>query len=144
MGLLSLARGPAVIVTRVTAVHEALRLMGKHGVGAVAVVGTDQLCGIFTERDFLARVALPGLDAKTTAVGDVMTAPVKALSTDTSCGDALRLMVEHDFCYAPVTDDRGRVLAMLSIRDLLELRVDELSRELDSVVSFFAVDGIGG
>jgi CBS-domain-containing membrane protein len=53
-------------------------------------------------------------------------------------------MNDHHFRHLPVIDDDGKVLGLLSIRNLLHNRVDRLSQELDSVVAFFTTDGAGG
>jgi hypothetical protein len=43
-----------------------------------------------------------------------------------------------------VADDSGRLLGILSIRNLLEWRVDDLSRELEALEQYASNDGPGG
>jgi hypothetical protein len=43
-----------------------------------------------------------------------------------------------------VVDDSGHLLGMLSIRNLLEWRVDDLTQELDSLEQYMTNDGPGG
>jgi CBS domain-containing protein len=83
-------------------------------------------------------------DPETTTVGEVMTEGVTALTGEASYGDALRLMVEHDYTYLPIVDENGTLAGMLSLRGLLDHRIDDLASQLDSVTRYFTVNGIGG
>jgi CBS domain-containing protein len=144
MDLLKIASVPAATVSLESSVHDAVRLMNDRRVGAVAVATDDTLAGIFTERDLMIRVVLAGKDPKSTTISDVMTAECISAKKDMSMGEALQIMTEKHFRHLPVVDDDNQVLGLLSIRNLLHQRVDNLSEELDSVVAFFTADGIGG
>ena len=144
MDLLKIASVPAAEVSPVTTVHDAVALMNQRRVGAVAVTIENKLAGIFTERDLMIRVVLAGKDPKSTAVQAVMTAECISAKSDMTMGEALQIMSAKHFRHLPVVDDDLKVLGLLSIRDLLHQRVDNLSEELDSVVAFFTADGIGG
>lgn len=126
-------------------VADAIHKMLDHHVGAVAVVDSDyRVAGIFTERDVLRRMALSGLDPRTTFVRDHMTTPVEMATRFTGAGEALGIMLERHFRHLPVADDGGKLLGILSIRNLLEWRVDDLSRELASLEQYVSNDGPGG
>jgi CBS domain-containing protein len=144
MDLLKIASVPAATVPPDATVYDAVRLMNDHRVGAVAVTKDDRLAGIFTERDLMFRVVLEDRDPKSTPVGEVMTPDCVSAMKDMSMGEALSIMTERHFRHLPVVDENNRVLGLLSIRNLLQNRVDKLDQELDSVVSFFTADGIGG
>ncbi|HEY7617003.1 MAG TPA: CBS domain-containing protein, partial [Terriglobales bacterium] len=114
-------------------------------VGAVAVVDSERrIAGIFTERDVLLKLALSGRDLETTPVREMMTTPVELATAETTPGEALATMVERHFRHLPVADNDGRVIGMLSIRDLLQWRIDDLSQELDSLEQYVSNDGPGG
>ncbi len=144
MDLLNIASVPAATVSPTATVVDAVNLMHDQLVGAVAVTLDYTLVGIFTERDLMIRVVLKDKDPKTTQVGDVMTANCTSAKKDMSMGEALQIMTEKHFRHLPVIDNDNQVLGLLSIRNLLQQRVDKLSQELDSVVAFFTADGIGG
>ena len=57
-------------------VLNAISLMAEVNVGAVLVQKDETISGIFTERDYLQKIALKSLSSQTTKVGDVMTTPV--------------------------------------------------------------------
>ncbi len=144
MSLLKIASVPAGTVSPQSAVTEAVQRMNDKRVGAVAVVENDELVGIFTERDVMIRVVLAGKDPKTTTMSDVMTRDVETAPADMPYGDCLRLMVERHFRHLPIIDSDNHVLGVLSVRDMLQHAVDDLSTQLDSMVKYFSADGPGG
>ena len=135
---------PAPAVRPDSPVTEAVRLMGRDKVGAVLVAEDRKLKGIFTYRDLIDRVLLAGRNPESTPVCQVMTAAVESIGKEGSYADALRVMIERDFTYLPVVDAEQRVLGMVSLRDLLQHRVDDLSGRMDSLAKYFAADAMGG
>lgn len=145
MGVLELCDTEAAKVPLDATVAQAVRLMLDRHVGAVAVVDADRkVAGIFTERDVLIKLALSGRDLETTPVRDVMTTPVELATSATSPGEALTTMVDRHFRHLPIVDYDGRLLGMLSIRDVLQWRIDDLGQQLDSLEQYVANDGPGG
>jgi CBS domain-containing protein len=144
MGLLKIAQVPPPLVELGASVLEAVEVMAERGVGAVGVVENRMFRGIFTERDVMLRVVLRERDPKLTLVRDVMTAPAETVSEDTTEEAALVHMVERHVRHLPIVANDGKLQAMLSIRNLLEHRVDELARELHSLDQYLLNDGPGG
>jgi CBS domain-containing protein len=144
MSLLKIAQVPPPVVELSASVLEAVEVMAEHGVGAVGVVEDGTLRGIFTERDVMLRVVLKERDPKLTKVGDVMTSPAQTICDDTTEEDALVHMLERHVRHLPIVAKDGKLKAMLSIRNVLEHRVDELARELHSLDQYLLNDGPGG
>lgn len=145
MSVLDLCDREVAAVGLEATVAEAIHKMLDHHVGAVAVVDSDfRVAGIFTERDVLRKLALTHLDPQKTSVRDLMTTPVEMATRSTGAGEALTIMLERHFRHLPVSDDAGKLLGILSIRNLLEWRVDDLSRELESLEQYVSNDGPGG
>ena len=116
--------------------EEAIRAMLERHVGAVAVLDENtRVAGIFTERDVLRRLSVSGRAPGQTPVREVMTTPVEMATLDTTPGQALATMVERHYRHLPIVDDDGRLLGMLSIRNVLSARVDTLTRQLDEARS---------
>ena len=104
--------------------------MAAAGCGSVLVREGDRLCGIFTERDLLARVVAPGLDPRATRLEAVMTPdPVTIESTDTA-REAVRRMDEFGCRHLAVVDE-GRLVGVLSQRDLPIETLARMQPELD-------------
>jgi len=145
MSVLDLCDREIAAVPLEATVSEAIHKMLDHHVGAVAVVDSDyRVAGIFTERDVLRKMALSRMDPEATPVRDLMTTPVEMATRSTGAGEALTTMLERHFRHLPVADDNGKLLGILSIRNLLEWRVDDLSHELDSLEQYVSNDGPGG
>jgi CBS domain-containing protein len=126
-------------------VADAVRLMLDHHVGAVGVVDNEgRVAGIFTERDVLRKLALAGRDPEKTPLRELMTTPVEMATLATGPGEALAIMVERHFRHLPVVDNDGKLLGMLSIRNVLQWRVNSLAQELDSMEQYMTNDGPGG
>ena len=73
-----------------------------------------------------------------------MTTPVEMATLSTGPGEALAIMIERHFRHLPVVNDDGKLLGMLSIRNLLQSQVDELTHQLDSLEQYVSNDGPGG
>ena len=124
--------GPAT-VTVVATVEDAIHAMMDKDVGAVAVIDEQGVvAGMFTERDVLAKFALSGRPAKETPVRELMSPMVEMATDETTPAEAFMVMLERHYRHLPVVDDRGRVLGILSIRNILEARIDDLLAELET------------
>lgn len=99
-------------------VREACRLMARHGIGAVLVMDSERIAGIFTERDALKQVLAEGRDPERTSVAEVMTHDVVTVGPDTWSLDALRLMSQVGIRHLPVVD-HDRVIGIISLRDFV-------------------------
>jgi CBS domain-containing protein len=145
MSVLELCDPEAAAVSVEASAAEAIRTMLEHHVGAVGIIdGEGRVAGIFTERDVLRKLALQPNDPETTPVRDLMTTPVEMATLSTGPGEALSVMVERHFRHLPVVDNDGKLLGMLSIRNLLQSRIDDLTQQLDSLEQYVSNDGPGG
>lgn len=135
---------PAAVAVEAS-VADAIGTMLRQHVGAVAVVDEQRrVAGIFTERDVLMKFALSGRDPEKTPVRELMTTPVEMATLAMGPGEAMATMVERHYRHLPVIDGAGKLLGVLSIRNLLEWRIDDLSQELDSLEQYVSNDGPGG
>jgi CBS domain-containing protein len=145
MSVLELCDREIAAVGMQATVADAIHKMLDHHVGAVAIVDDEyRVAGIFTERDVLRKMSLSNLDPRATSIRELMTTPVEMATRGTGAGEALSIMLERHFRHLPVADDNGKLLGILSIRNLLEWRVDDLSRELESLEQYVSNDGPGG
>jgi CBS domain-containing protein len=125
---------PAAVALTATAA-QAIQAMLDRRMGAAAVVDENGVvAGIFTERDVMRRVALSGRDPNTIPIREVMSTPVLMATRQTGIAEALQVMVEHRRRHLPVVEDDGRLIGILSIRHVLERKVDELTRQLQESI----------
>src|SRR4029077_5048545 len=145
MNLLQLCDPEVAAVPAEATVAAAIHKMLDYHVGAVGVVdGEGRVAGIFTERDVLRKLSPSKLDPETTPVPDLMTTRVEMSARETVAGEAMATMVERHFRHLPVVDNDGKLLGILSIRNLLEWRIDGLTQELESLEHYVSNDGPGG
>jgi CBS domain-containing protein len=144
MGLLKIAQIPPPTVEPHVSVMDAVDAMAHHKVGAVLVVDAGMLLGIFTERDLMMRVVQRRRDLATTLVREVMTTDVMTVTEASTHEEASKVMLVEHLRHLPVLGKDGRVRGLLSIRALLEERLENLSREVSSLEQYMANDGPGG
>ena len=124
--------GPA-IVSVLASVEDAVRTMLEKDVGAVAVIDEQGIvAGMFTERDVLSKFALSGRDPKATPVRELMSPMVEMATEETTAAEAFEVMLERHYRHLPVVNEQGKVLGILSIRNILEARIDDLLAELET------------
>lgn len=98
--------------------------------GCVLVEDDGALVGIFTERDLYSRVDHAGIGWSAQAVREVMTPRPVVSQPGDSLADALRQMIAGRRRHLPVVDDAGRVLGLLSVRDILAFVAQRFPEEL--------------
>lgn len=112
---------------------DAIREMLANRTGAAAVVDENRVvAGIFTERDVLNKLALSARNPSEVPVREVMTTPVVMATKEISPAEAMNVMVEAHHRHLPIVDDDGRLLGMLSIRHVLQAKIDELTSQLQN------------
>lgn len=131
-----------------TSVAEVLRLMVKHDVAGVAVVENDEIVGIITESDIVARQAdveaplsVPFLDAifvvdagrpyeeeirRALAINasQLMTAPVTSIRSVATLNQIATVMIDRDVHPLPVVDENEQYIGIVSRRDLVRVIAD--------------------
>jgi CBS domain-containing protein len=119
----NLLRRAVVTVSPATPLRQALEAMHGKRIGSVLVADDDSgaALGILTRHDVLGRITLPGV-ALATPIGAVMSQPLYSLTTRHTAQDAALLMSRHGIRHVPVADDAGRVVGILSERDLFALQ----------------------
>jgi CBS domain-containing protein len=113
-----------ITVERQASVKDAADVMTKHQIGAVPVLETGRLVGIFTERDVMGRVVAAGRDPQRTTVGEVMSTELVVADAAESYDACLTRMQQARVRHLIVLDG-GRLAGILSIRDLLAADADE-------------------
>jgi CBS domain-containing protein len=112
------------------AVRDVAERMERNGVGAVLVVEGDALRGLFSERDLLRRVVVPGHDPAATKLESVMTPEPVTLDVNAHVRSCAELLRERGFRHLPVMED-GRPVGILSGRDFTDYVVQGLERFID-------------
>lgn len=105
-------------VSPTTTAQEAAETMVKHNVGSVLVVEAGKPIGIFSERDLMVRVVVPGKDPRKVKVREVMTEGVAVVEPHTRVKQAMAIMTEKRCRHLPVVAE-GKIVGLVSIGDLV-------------------------
>lgn len=115
----SLGLQPPVVVEASDSLRTAAGSLWRENVGAAVVLGTaGRPLGILSERDVVAHAA-HGEDLETVRVGDAMNTHLVAARTSDTAHDVAYQMLEHGIRHLPILDEEGRLVGMVSIRDIL-------------------------
>ena len=117
--LLGPRRGAVFSVAPGDTALDALRLMAERDVGALVVLQGGALVGVVSERDCARKLELQGRLARDTPVRELMQTRVLYVAPGHTVGQCMALMRRDRIRHLPVVED-GRVVGMISIRDVLE------------------------
>jgi len=97
---------------------EALELMASKNIGAVLVLKSNKIKGIFSERDYARKVILYGKSSKETPLKELMTTQVHTVTSDKTVRDCMALMSEKRIRHLPVVEER-KLIGLVSIGDIV-------------------------
>jgi CBS domain-containing protein len=103
---------------------DAAAKMAERGVGAVVILEGEAVAAILTERDVMKAVGA-GKDGSA-SVADWMTRHPDTIEPDDTTDHAATLMIHGGFRHLPVVEE-GRVVGIVSIRDLMRVALDDRS-----------------
>jgi len=116
LGVLSISPEASVL--------DALRLMAEKEVGALVVLESERLAGIFSERDYARKVILHGKSSKDTSVREIMTSKVVYVRPEQSVEECMALMTDKRIRHLPVLQE-NRVIGIISIGDVVKEVISE-------------------
>jgi CBS domain-containing protein len=109
-------------------VLEGARFMMEHNIGALPVLRTGELVGIFSERDIMNRVVAVGRMPGTTKISEVMTPNPKTVGVNETVEECLFLMREFGFRHVLIAEGK-ELKGLVSLRDLLLRYVSQKEAE---------------
>jgi len=101
---------------------EVARLMVDNDCGEIPVVEdmmSRKLAGVITDRDIATRVVAQGRNTADAKASDCMTTPAIAVTADTSLEDCCEVMESAKIRRVPVIDDKGGVIGIVSLADVV-------------------------
>ncbi|HVW65395.1 MAG TPA: CBS domain-containing protein [Nitrosospira sp.] len=120
-----------IILRREDTILAAAKLMRQHHVGDVVVVddsgGFRRPVGIITDRDVVIEIMATELDQKVITVGDIMIGELVTVKESLGVFEAIQYMRAKAVRRLPVVDERGMLVGILTLDDLLQLLSEELA-----------------
>jgi CBS domain-containing protein len=113
-----------------SSVDDAIRSMHARKISAIMVTENGKTVGIFTERDVVrSYIASNGKSFKEISVRDSMIKDLVVAVPEEDLHEVSATMVEKNIRHLPVVEN-GRVIGMLSIRDIIQTQVTKLTSEI--------------
>ena len=119
-------------------VGDALTTMAEKNVGALLVLEKGKIAGIFSERDYARKAALPEGCARDTAVRDLMSTKVLYIEPSNTLDECLALITEKRLRHLPVMEN-GDLLGIVSIGDIVSAKISEQEFLIDRLVRYVTV-----
>jgi CBS domain-containing protein len=118
-------------------VFEAVQRMVEENIGSLLVTDGGTIAGIVTERDYLRRVTLEGRTDRDTAVREIMSKPLIAVSPEMTVDECMALMTDRRVRHLPVVDE-GTVIGLVSIGDLVKFTASRRASEIRLLTDYIA------
>jgi signal-transduction protein with cAMP-binding, CBS, and nucleotidyltransferase domain len=124
-------------VTSQVSVLDAIKNMSEANIGAVVIQDGDQPTGIFTERDYLQKIALKGRASDETEVSEVMSSPLFTVESSEDTTVAMKTMTERR-CRHLVVMEGEKMVGIISIGDLVKHMLQEKEVEVEQLSSYIS------
>ena len=127
--VLGTGRREVISIGRDKTVADAVSLLVEDEIGALVVVDGENPVGMFTERDVLKCWTRKGdRHFKDITISEVMTTNLIIAETGDDLGYVTTIMIRNRIRHLPVLE-KNRLVAMLSIRDVVKAQVTDLRAE---------------
>jgi CBS domain-containing protein len=102
-----------------TSLKEIVNMLWKKHIGSIVITDAENKCkGIFTERDLIRIIAQE--TSLETPIKKVMTTNVVTIGEEASVEEARGLIISHNVRHLPVTNSKGELTGLFSIRNFLD------------------------
>lgn len=117
---------------------EAADFLAGNRIGAVIVSRPDnEIAGILSERDIVRAISQDGESALSAPITDYMTSDVKTCHSQNSIMEVMEQMTNGGFRHLPIVEN-DRLLGIISIRDVIKYRMEEVQREAEDIKAYIA------
>ena len=111
-------------ISRDATVADAVKVLVDKQIGAVVIVEGGKPAGIFTERDFVNKLGVLGIDPTTVGIVEVMTNELFTVTPADSVNTCMALMTDNHIRHLPVLEN-GALVGILSIGDVVKDIIEE-------------------
>lgn len=130
MTLKSICNREVVIAQKNDTLVEAAKLMREYQVGSIVIVeernGLRYPVGIVTDRDLVIELIAKEVDINLVTLGDVMYRDIILGKENDDVNETIKIMRQRGIRRLPVVDDRGVLVGIVTMDDLIDLIAEEL------------------
>lgn len=120
-----------ILVDETATLNDVVNIFKHNRIGCVLVKGEDaRLVGIFTERDYILKIAGREQEHLREPITSFMTSNPVVLPPDGTIAYALNLMSQGGFRHIPILSRDERVLGVISVKDVVDHMVGSLTNDL--------------
>lgn len=121
-----------------SSVEDAIRFMNEKKISAIIITEQGSTAGIFTERDVVrCYIAKDGRKFREISVAEAMTKNLMVAELSEDVNNVMSVMVEKNIRHLPVVD-RGKIIGMLSARDIILAHVGKITAEIHYLKDYIA------
>ena len=135
--LLETKGSDVITIDESASVFDAIKLMADRAIGSLLVMRGQELKGIVTERDYARKVILKGRSAKSTLVGEIMSAEVMTATPEQTVNECMSLMTERRIRHLPVLAG-GKLLGLISIGDLVQAIIADQKEAIEHLENYIS------
>lgn len=129
--------GAVVTIGKDASVLEAIGIMSDANIGAIVVESDGAPTGIFTERDYLRKIALKGRSSGSTRLFEVMSSPLITVDPGDSVDTAMETMTACR-CRHLIVSDGDVMEGIVSLGDLVKHLLVEKEAEVEQLSHYIA------
>lgn len=129
--------GMVLTIGTEASVLDAIGMMSEANIGAMVIEKDGQATGIFTERDYLRKIALKGKSSARTPVCDVMSSPLITVTKEESTRSAMETMTTCRCRHLVVMED-DVMTGIVSLGDLVKYMLQEKEAEVEQLSQYIA------
>ncbi len=122
-----------------TSIQDAAAMMGSNHCSSILVKEAQgDVTGIMTDRDLRTKVIIQAACDMTGTVSQIMSSPLSTVPAAAPVSDALMIMMLKNIKHLPVTDADGKVIGIVTNKDILEAHGQSpffILREIHAAVS---------
>ena len=130
MTLKSICNREVVIAQKNDTLVEVAKLMREYQVGSIVIVeernGLRYPVGIVTDRDLVIELIAKEVDINSVTLGDVMYRDIILGKENDDVNETIKIMRQRGIRRLPVVDDRGVLVGIVTMDDLIDLIAEEL------------------
>jgi CBS domain-containing protein len=117
-------------------IADALHLLDEKDVGALLVLDEGRIVGIISERDFVRSIAREGQVYFFRPISEYMTRKVITIAPENTIDECMQMMTHHHIRHLPVVDERGHLVGMISIGDVLKQHIQQQESTIQALENY--------